>query len=56
MCWWILPPENCAGNVFPIILKDCRLDLIKTKCFLCGCNHPLDQSNQYFFENIGKVL
>ena len=30
--------------------------LIKTKWLFCGCYHPPSQSDQYFFENIGKAL
>ena len=30
--------------------------LIETKWLFCGCYHPPSQSDQYFFENIGKAL
>ena len=33
-----------------------KIDLIKTKWLFCGCYHTPGQSDQYFFENIGKTL
>ena len=33
-----------------------EINLIKTKCLFCDCCHSLSQSDQYFFENIGKTL
>ena len=30
--------------------------LIKTKWLFCGCHHPPSQSDQYFFENVGRAL
>ena len=33
----------------------CR-NLIKTKLHFCGCYHPAGQSDQYYLENIGKML
>ena len=33
-----------------------EINLIKTKWLFCGCYLPPSQSDQYFFENIGKTL
>ena len=33
-----------------------QINLIKTEWLFCGCYHPPRQSDQYFFENIGKIL
>ena len=33
-----------------------KINLIKNKWLFCGCSHPPSQSDQYFFQNIGKTL
>ena len=45
--------HNTPEDVESIFIK---INLIKTKCFFCGCYHPPGQSDQYIFENIGKTL
>ena len=32
-----------------------EVNLIKTRWLFCGCYHPPSQSDQFFFENIGKA-
>ena len=33
-----------------------EINLIKAKWLFCSCYHPPSQSDQYFFENIGRTL
>ena len=44
---------NTPEDIESIFIK---INLIKTKWLFCGCYHPPSQSDQYFFENIGKAL
>ena len=45
--------HNTAEEIEIIFIE---INLIKTKWLFCGCYHPLSQSDQCFFENIGKTL
>ena len=45
--------HNTPEDIESIFIE---INLIKTKWLFCGCYHPPSQSNQYFFENIGKAL
>ena len=45
--------HNTPENIESIFIE---INLIKTKWLFCGCYHPPSQSDQYFFENIGKTL
>ena len=45
--------HNTPEGIESIFIK---INLIKTKWLFCGCYHPPSQSDQYFFENIGKAL
>ena len=43
---------NTTEDIESILIE---ANLTKTKCLFCGCYRPPSQSDQYFFENIGKV-
>ena len=45
--------HNVAEDIESTFIE---INLIKTKWLFCGCYHPPSQSDQYFFENIGKAL
>ena len=45
--------HNTPEDIESIFIE---INLIKTKWLFCGCYHPPSQSDQYFFENIGKAL
>ena len=45
--------NNTPEDIESIFIK---INLIKTKWLFCGCYHIPSQSDQYFFENIGKAL
>ena len=45
--------HNTPEDIESIFLE---INLFKTKWLFCGCYHPPSQSDQYFFENIGKTL
>ena len=45
--------HNTAEDIESIFIE---INLIKTRWLFCGCYHPPSQSDQYFFENIGKAL
>ena len=44
--------HNTPENIESIYIE---INLIKIKWLFCGCYHPSSQSDQYFFENIGKT-
>ena len=45
--------HNTPEDIESIFIE---INLIKTRWLFCGCYHPPSQSDQYFFENIGKAL
>ena len=45
--------HNTPEDIKSIFIE---INLIKTRWLFCGSYHRLSQSNQYFFENIGKAL
>ena len=45
--------HNTPEDIESIFIE---INLIKTKWRFCGCYQPPSQSDQYFFENIGKAL
>ena len=44
--------HNTPEDIEIILIE---VNLIKTRWLFCGCYHPPSQSDQYFFENIGKA-
>ena len=45
--------HNTLEDIESIFIE---INLIKTSWLFCGSYHRLSQSDQYFFENIGKTL
>ena len=45
--------HNASEDIESTFIK---INLIKTRWLFCGCYDPPSQSDQYFFENIGKTL
>ena len=48
-----LKTRNTPEDIESIFIE---INVIKTRWLFCGCYHPPSQSDQYFFENIGKAL
>ena len=44
--------HNTPEDIEIILIE---VNLIKTRWLFCGCYHPPSQSDQFFFENIGKA-
>ena len=53
-----IPSTELKIHNFPEYIETIfiEINLIKTKWLFGGCYHPASQSDQYFFESIGKAL